>query len=197
MSAVETKILKLQSVALTREKQLLLQDELDRYAEATNWIIKIALKNHLSKPSKIIEVAQEEFFKRFDKRYEYLTDVIKTACSEIARHRRLAKTIRSMRDKTPFYKRGRAIYSQPIVKISDRAISLFMADQTELPIPFDKYSRNKAIAEIEQILRGDPVKEDSKEKTTPNRRYDRIRLTWNRAGFLLIDIKAYLSVVKK
>lgn len=193
MPDVEIKILKLQSVTLTREKQILLQEELDRYANATNWIIKTALKNHLSRPSKIIEVIEETFFDQFDKRPEYLADVVQTACSEISRHRRMARTIRSMRDKTPFFKKGRAIYSQPIIKMSDRGIFLILEDQTELPIPFDKYSRNKAIKEISQILRGETVKGDSDRKIPLNRRYDRIRLTWNRAGFLMIDIRAYLT----
>lgn len=196
MTNAETRILKMQSVALTRDKQILLLEELARYADATNWVIRAIIKNHLSKPSKIQEMVRERFFEQFDKRPEYLSDVIITAWSEIAHHRKLARTIRSMRDKTPFYKRGRAIYSQPIAKISERAIILKLPDQTQLPIPFDKYSRNKAIEEINQILKEEPLKIDSIGKKSLNRRYDRIRLTWNNAGFLKMDIKILLPITR-
>lgn len=192
MSDTDIRTIKLQSVVLTREKQIILQEELDRYASATNWVIKMALKNHLSRPTRILEVVEEKFFEQFDRRPDYLTDVVKTAYSEMSRHRRLSRTIRSMRDKTPFFKRGRAIFSQPIVKVTDRAITLTLPDRTELPIPYDKYSRNKTTEEINSILMGERVKIDSEGKMPVNKRYDRIRLTWNSAGFLKIDIKANL-----
>ena len=190
MSNTEPIVLKLQSVVLTREKQIVLQEELDRYADATNWVIKMTLKNHLTRPSKIIETLGDEFSERFDKRSEYCTDVVRTACSEIARHRRLSRTIRSMREKTPFFKRDRAIYSQPLVKLSDRAITLILCDRTELPIPFDKFSRNKTVEEIARILKGEPTKVGPDGKMPLNQRYDRVRLTWN--SFLGIDIRANL-----
>ena len=192
MSDTDIRTIKLQSVVLTREKQIILQEELNRYASATNWVIKMALKNHLSRPTRILEVVEEKFFEQFDRRPDYLTDVVKTAYSEMSRHRRLSRTIRSMRDKTPFFKRGRAIFSQPIVKVTDRAITLTLPDRTELPIPYDKYSRNKTTEEINSILMGERVKIDSEGKMPVNKRYDRIRLTWNSAGFLKIDIKANL-----
>jgi len=187
MSEMETVILKLQSVVLTREKQGVLQEELGRYVAATNWVIKVALKSHLVRPTKIIETASDEFSKQFDKRPEYLADVVKTASSEIARHRRLARTIRSMRDKSPFFKPGRAIYSQPIVTVSDKGITLTLHDRTHLPIPFDKFSRNKMSEELNEILKGEPVINGRKPQ---NKRYNRVRLTWNKEGFLGIDIQA-------
>ena len=59
----ETKaiVLKLSSVPLTREKQIPLQEEVDRYGLATNWVIKKLLKNHLTKRGQIIEAIQEDF----------------------------------------------------------------------------------------------------------------------------------------
>lgn len=184
-------ILKLQSVVLTREKRILLQEDLDRYANATNWVIKAALKNHLLKPTKITETISEKFFNQFDKRPEYLADIVTTACSEIARHRRLSNTIRSMRDKTPFFKKGRAIYSQPIVKLSENGITIALWDRTQLPIPFDKFTRNKSADEISEILKGEVPKADG--KMPLNQRYERIRLTWIREGFLRIDIRANIK----
>ncbi len=190
MSDMESTILKLQSVVLTKEKQILFEEELNRYANATNWVIKTSLKNHLSKPSKIVEAISEQFFDQFDKRPEYLADIVKTACSEIARHRKLSITIRSMREKTPFFKRGCAIYSQPLARLSDRAVTITLWDKTHLPIPFDKFSRNKLANEISKILRGEPLKVDADGKMPLNQRYDRIRLIWNKEGFLRIDIRA-------
>ena len=193
MPNMKAAILKLHSVVLTREKQILLQEELDRYAKATNWIIKAALKNHLLRPTKITEALGETFFDQFDRRPEYLADVVTTACSEIARYRRLSNTIRSMRDKTPFFKKGRAIYSQPIVKLSESGITVTLWDRTHLPIPFDKFSRNKSANEISEILKGEPPKADADGKMPLNQRYERIRLTWIREGFLRIDIRANIK----
>ena len=193
MSGMNSTILKLQSVLLTKEKQVVLLEELDRYATATNWVIKASLKNHLLRPSKITAAISEKFFVQFDKRMEYLADIVKTACSEIARHRRLSNTIRSMRDETPFFKKGRAIFSQPIVKLSDRAITITLSDRTHLPIPFDKFSRNKSANMLSEILRGESLKTDADGKVPLNHRYDRIRLTWNREGFLNIDIQANIK----
>jgi len=176
-------ILKLLSVSLTRDKQSILEEELQKYGAATNWTIKQILKKGLSSRSRTIEELQDNFSIMFDKRNTYLDDVVKTASAEITKHRKLAKTIRTMRDKTPFFKPGRLIFSQPIVKLSDKAVTLTLSDGSLLPIPFDKRSRNRVAEKISAILRG------SREGEV-NRNYDRIRITWNKEGFADIDIRA-------
>jgi hypothetical protein len=194
----ETKaiLLKLSSVPLTREKQIPVEEEFTRYGKATNWVIKTILKNHLTRKQQIIEAIQEEFFERFDNRPTYLNDVIRSAGAEISRHRKLAMTVRSMRDKDPFFKKGRAIFSQPIVKISERALTLMLADRTRIPIPYDKFSRNHNAERIAEILKAEPSGPDATGKIPPNKRYGRIRLTWNTQGFVNIAIRANLSITK-
>ena len=189
----ETKaiFLKLSSVALTREKQIPLKEEFSRYGLATNWVMKMLLKSRLTKRTQILEAIQDDFSEQFDRRPAYLDDVLRSATAEIARHRKLAMTIRSMRDKTPFFKQGRAIFSQPLVKISEKALILTLADRTKIPIPYDKFSRNQNAEKISKILKGDPAM-DVEGKILSNKRYGRIRLTWNSAGFLIIDIKVNL-----
>lgn len=186
---------KLSSVALTREKQIPIEEEFSRYVQATNWVIKILLKNRLlTKRAQIMAEIRDEFSERFDSRETYLDDVVRSACAEIARHRKLAITIRSMRDKTPFFKKGRVIFSQPIVEMSEKALILTLTDRTRIPIPFDKFSRNQNAEKIAEILKGNTVKEDAQGKITINKRYGRIRLTWNNEGFVNIDIKANLPI---
>jgi hypothetical protein len=178
----DVEILKLLSVTLTREKQDILEEELRRYGDATNWTIKQILKQRFSSRTKTIEVLQEDFAAKYDKRRKYLEDVVKTANVEITRHRKLAETIRSMRDKTPFFKPGRLILSQPIVRLDEKAVTLTLADNGLLPIPFDKRSRNRHSEKLVEILRG------SKEGAI-NKKYSRIRITWNKEGFADIDIR--------
>jgi hypothetical protein len=179
----DVEILKLLSITLRREKQILLEEELQKYGAATNWTIKQILKLHLSSRAKAAEVLQEDFSERYDKRRVYLEDVVRTAGAEITRHRKLAKTIRSMRDKTPFFKPSRLILSQPILKLDEKAVTLTLADGSLLPIPFDKRSRNRLADKITRILR------ESKEGVV-NRKYGRIRISWNKEGFADIDIHA-------
>ncbi|MBN2229337.1 MAG: hypothetical protein JW779_07050 [Candidatus Thorarchaeota archaeon] len=188
----DIEILKLLSVALTREKQLVIREEFERYHMGTNWVIKIIVKNHLTSLVKIQEIIQDEFFEKYDKRPVYLENVIKTAISEIATHRRLAVNVRSMRDKIPFFKFGRMILSQPIIKIDDRTITLKLQDRTEVPIPYDKRSRNSFASQIAEILKGEPRGSVIDGKPPVNGRYGRVRLTWNNEGFLGIDIRASL-----
>ena len=45
---------------------------------------------------------------------------------------------------------------------------------------------------IAEILKGNPVKVDAQGKMPTNKRYGRIRLTWNNEGFVNIDIRTYL-----
>ena len=189
----ETILLKLSSVALTREKQIPIEEEFSRYVQATNWVIKVLLKNRkLTKQAQILDAIRDIFSERFDNRETYLNDVVRSACAEIARHRKLAVTIRSMRDKKPFFKKGRAIFSQPLAEISEKALILTLADRTRVPIPYDKFSRNQNMEKIAEILKGNPVKVDAQGKMPTNKRYGRIRLTWNNEGFVNIDIRTYL-----
>ena len=192
----ETKaiFLKLSSVPLTREKQIPLQEEFSQYGLATNWVIKILLKGHLTKRAQILDALQDDFSEQFDSRLTYLNDVIRSATAEIARHRKLAMTIRSMRDKTPFFKQGRVIFSQPILKISEKALIMTLADSTRIPIPYDKFSRNQNAEKISAILKGENTKVDAEGIMPTNKRYGRIRLKWNSAGFLIIDVKAKLPI---
>ena len=184
MSDVE--ILKLLSVTLTRDKQDVLEEAIQKYGTATNWTIRQILRQHLTGPTRTVEALQATFFEKFDKRIQYLEDVVKTARVTISYHRNLSKTIRSMRDKTPFFKRGRIILSQPIIKLSERAVTLSIPDGSVLAIPFDKRSRNRLAEKIGAILRNEKLGKI-------NRKYGRIRITWNKEGFADIDVRAMLS----
>ena len=191
----ETILLKLSSVALTREKQIPIEEEFSRYVQATNWVIKTLLKDRqLTKQAQILDAIREDFSKQFDNRETYLNDVVRSAAAEIARHRKLAVTIRSMRDKDPYFKKGRIIFSQPLVEISEKALILTLVDRTRVPIPYDKFSRNQNAEKIVEILKGNPVKADEQGKMPTNKRYGRIRLTWNNEGFVNIDIRANLPL---
>ena len=197
MPETEAILLKLSSVILTREKQDSLQEEFTRYGNATNWVIRQILKKHLTKQTQMIESIQEEFSDKFDSRSTYLTDVIRTATSEITRHRKLAVTVRSMRDKTPYFKKGRVIFSQPIVKVNEKAVFLTLPDKTRLPIPYDKFSRNKNVETLVAILKGEIGKVGTTGAVPKNTRYSRVRLTWNNEGFVNIDIRARLPIKKE
>ena len=178
----DVEILKLLSVTLTRDKQYLLEEELQKYGAATNWTIKQILKRGLSSRTRTLETLNEEFSKKYDKRRIYLEDVVKTAAAEITHHRKLAKTVRSMRDKIPFFKPNQLIFSQPIVRLDEKTITLTLSEESLLPIPFDKKSRNRLADKIATILRG------SKEGAI-NKNYGRVRITWNKEGFADIDVR--------
>jgi hypothetical protein len=184
MSTVE--ILKLLSVTLTRDKQDLLEVELEKYAKATNWTIKQILRQHLTSPTKTIETLGESFAEQFDRREQYIQDVVKTARVEISDHRKLAENVPSMRNKTPFFKPGRMILSQPLIRLSEKAVTISIPDGSKLAVPFDKRSRNRLIEKIQTILRGE-------KPDVINRKYGRIRITWNKEGFADIDIRASIS----
>lgn len=186
-------ILKLLSVTLTRDKQSVLKEEFKRYTVATNWVIKTILKNRLSGHSKIRETIEEAFEIEHDNRPVYLENVIRSARAEIARHSKLAMTIRSMRDKTPYFRPGRIILSQPIIKVGDKAVVLKLQDRTEVAIPYDKRSRNRLATAIDAILRGEPRLPDKSGIMQQNKRYERVRLSWNNEGFIDIDVRAILS----
>lgn len=193
MPEEKVEILKLLSVTLTRDKQSVLKEEFKRYTAATNWVIKAILKNRLSGHSKIKETIEEAFVTEYDSRSVYLENVIRSARVEIARHIRLAMTIRSMREKTPYFRSGKIILSQPIIKVGDKAVVLKLQDRTEVAIPYDKRSRNRLATSIDAILRGEPRFPDKSGIMQQNKRYERVRLTWNNEGFVDIDIRAIIS----
>ncbi|MFW9801913.1 MAG: hypothetical protein ACFFFC_04645 [Candidatus Thorarchaeota archaeon] len=172
----KSEILKLTSVTLSREKQDKIDLEFDRYSKAVNYVIRAILKNHISSGRKAFEVLEEEISSQFDQRHQYMRDVVKTAWGEVREHRRLAQTVRSMRDKAPVFRGGRMIFSQPIVSVNEKGVHLQTVDREKVPIPFDKRSRNRVIESLESIVRG---------KIT----YGRVRLTWNKEGYMDIDIR--------
>ncbi len=176
MSEEDVEILKLSSVPLTREKQYLVEAEFEKYARATNFVIKEILQKSLTTHTKTVEILSNDFIEQFDKRETYTKDVIKTARVVIGRHKRLAQTIRSMREKTPHFKSGRMILSKPIISLGEKAIILAGSDGTSIPIPLDKRSRNKEADILNELRKG-------------TRGFGRIRLTWNREGYLDIDIR--------
>ena len=189
MTNSPVEVIRLQSVILTREKQLQIEGEFENYAKATNFVIKSMLKQHLTKPERAFEVLEEPFKQQHDVRNEYLLDVIRTARAEISRHRRIASTVRSMRDKIPFYKPGRMILSQPIVRVGESALLLKMKDRSQVPVPYDKRSRNREADALLYIAKG--------ETEEGNKRYGRVRMTWNKEGFIDIDIRARMSEMRK
>ncbi len=220
------RIVRLQTVALTREKQTLIEREIDTYCQATNFAIKNIMRRRIAGAGRAVQLLRDEIARhfilrsvatgqegvsdaelrdrlaerldldiikkrmheRFDSpemwrrefalRYElqYVKDVVKTARVEIGRHRRLAKTIRSIRDRPPHFKRGRMIVSGVIVEVSQRALLPLLTDGTVLPLVFDRRSRSRARGVLERIDRGEQP-------------YGRVRLTWNRAGYVDIDIR--------
>jgi hypothetical protein len=185
MSEQGIEILKLTSVPLSREKQYAIQDEFDTYASATNFVIKEILKKHLTNQTRTIEFLQDVIAENYDSRIQYIWDVVKTARVEIGRHRKLARTIRSMRDKTPFFKPGRMIFSHPIVSVDEGALILQTIKGESLPIPFDKHSRNQSL-EILRFL------------TKNHKIYGRIRLTWDSLGnYVKIDIRYDTTQIRK
>lgn len=186
VSMSDIEILKLLSVTLTREKQETLEEEIQKYGKATNWTIKQILKQRLSSPTKTVEILEEVFIEKFDKRIQYLEDIVKTARVEISSHQKMAQTVRSMRDKTPFFKPGKLILSQPIIKLNERAVTLSRLDGSVLAVPFDKRSRNRLVEKLEDILRNE-------KPGVINRKYGRIRITWNKEGFADVDVRVKLS----
>jgi hypothetical protein len=176
MSGTESKIVKLASVTLTRDKQDRIEPEFERYASAVNYVIKVILKEHFSSGSKTLEHIRENFSKRFDKREQYLRDVVKSAWGEITRHRRLAEMVRSMRNKSPVFREGRLIFSHPIVKVQEKGLNLETQDGERVPIPFDKPSRNRVADRLRELATG-------------QKKQGRVRLTWNKEGYMSIDIR--------
>ncbi|MDF1538878.1 MAG: hypothetical protein P1Q69_08245 [Candidatus Thorarchaeota archaeon] len=222
MSDIPVKIVKTLSVILTRDKQDIVDYNLDTYANATNYAIKTIFKRHLASPraaydalyadirdrfvynkevdaeeadgkivfggrfpfaiiSRIIGESDKnpvELLQEFTERFahQYVSDVIKTASVEITRYRKLSKMIVSMRNKIPHFKQGVMIVSGFLVNIDTGGATLLTLGGQEVPIPFDKRSRNREIDILEQIASG-------------KRKIQRVRFTRNREGYLNIDIR--------
>ncbi|MFX0045289.1 MAG: hypothetical protein ACFE8Z_05535 [Candidatus Hermodarchaeota archaeon] len=176
MSGAGSEIVKLASVTLTRDKQDRVEPEFERYASATNYVIRVILKEHLPSGNKTLEHVREGFLNRFDKREQYLRDVVKTAWVEVSRNRRLAEMVRSMRDKPPLFKEGRMILSHPIVRVQEKGLNLETQDRDRIPIPFDKPSRNRAASQLHELATG-------------QKKQGRVRMTWNKEGYMNIDIR--------
>ncbi len=230
MAEGSVEIIKLLSVALTREKQDIIKTEFDKYASATNYVIKAIYKRSISNTGRIIELLQDEITEKilyqsvetaekpertFDEmltdfgtqfssdiisqviatpaltpnqakhafalmyRDQFVRDVVKTARVEIGRHRDLEKTIRSMREKIPYFKPGKMMISGILVNLDEKGLNLLTSSGKALPLPFDKRSRNR---EVERLGK---IKDIKKEK----RKYGRIRFTWNKEGYVNIDIR--------
>jgi hypothetical protein len=192
MTENELKILHLQSVALTLEKQYSLEKELERFHMIVNRVIKSILKQRIPNMKRTTEILGAEIKgiitqdaeDRPSPQYvqQYIVDVAKTARVEIGRHKKLARTVRSMRDKIPVFKRDRLIASYPIIRVQQKTLLLIPPNGKEIPIPFDKHSRNQVSEELSTIERRQKKGESGCE---------RVRLTKNKAGYVKIDIRLH------
>jgi hypothetical protein len=176
MHKVDADIIRLSSVPLTREKQMKIEEEVRAYSSAVNYVIMEILSRQISSAPKGVEALREEFKERYDSRSQYLEDVVKTARVLIGQHFRMEKTIRSMRGKTPFFKPGRIIFSKPIVDVGEKALILQSSENEEIPMPYDKHSRNRVALRLQRIAKG-------------IRQYGRVRITYLKEGYVEIDIR--------
>ncbi len=221
LSGSPVEIVKIQSVILTREKQLALENDFRVYADATNYCIKNILRRTLSTQTRAVDVLYDDIskgfvFKRknessdptpltfgqrfrydliteyvkdpklkpeearleFSRRFahQYTTDTVKTARVVIGRHRKLARTLVSVRDKSPFFKPGTMILSGILVDVSERAIDVLTLSGERISIPYDKRSRNRETSVLQSI---------ASERT----KYERTRLILNKEGFLDIALR--------
>ena len=114
---------------------------------------------------------------------QYFRDVVWTASAEIARHRKLATNVRSLRDKTPYFKFGRIILSGSIVSVTDTGCTIVVTKGDEVPVPFDKRSRSHEAALLHSIAAG-------------LQRFDRVRFKWHKEGYVDIDIRIAASAAE-
>ncbi len=128
----------------------------------------------------------EPIYHEFTNAYleQFTADVVKTARVEIGRHRKMAKIVRSMRDKTPHFKRGRLILSGILVWVDEKTVRLMTTSGELLPLPFDKRTRNR-----EKDILVKLEEEEKNDKTGNKRLYDRVRITWNDEGYANVDIR--------
>ncbi|RDE16804.1 MAG: hypothetical protein C4K49_04115 [Candidatus Thorarchaeota archaeon] len=106
----------------------------------------------------------------------YFDDVVRGALGEITRHRKLARTVRSLRNKTPHFKSVRMILSPPIAVIGDSGCTILGTMGEEIPIPFDKRSRSQESTLLHSIAGG-------------VQQYKRVRLTWRKEGYVEVDVR--------
>ncbi len=148
-----------------------------KYTTITKYIPeRIKAKTHQG--IREVQRGPEEIRNLFSKTYadQYVDDVLQSAAVEVTRYRKLAENLVSIRGKVPHFKEGMMIVSGFLVDVAVKAIDLLTLSGEVLPIPFDKRSRNREIA----------ILTDLAEK---KRKFDRVRLTWNKEGFLNVDIR--------
>ncbi len=180
-------VLRLQTVVLTTVKQDQIKREIDRYTQATRYVIRRIRHRHLT-PTRwneqyIISVIEEEFRRHFryddevSKEYgrDYLRDVVRTAVIAIGRHRKRLAHSGTLRDDRPIYDGGQIILSPPILKVQENGV-LLKTEKSEILIPFDSTSKQHTM----QIL---PILCKRKDGI------DRVRLIPVRDGSLLVDIR--------
>jgi hypothetical protein len=115
--------------------------------------------------------------------HQYFKDVVRTALSEIARHRRMAATVRSPRDKSPFFKPGRMVLSAPTVSIGETSCVVLAVHGEEIPVPFDKRSRGRETAILTALAAG-------------QKRFSKVRLKWHKEGYVDINIRVENPTVR-
>lgn len=106
----------------------------------------------------------------------YFDDVLRGALGEITRHRKLARTVRSLRNKAPHFKSGRMILSPPIAALGESGCTILGTMGEEIPIPFDKRSRSQESTLLHSIAGG-------------GQQYKRIRMTWRKEGYVEVDVR--------
>jgi len=82
----KSEILKLTSVTLSREKQDKIDMEFERYSKAVNYVIRAILKKHISSGKKAFEALEEEISSQFDRRTQYVRDIVKTCLAKDPEH---------------------------------------------------------------------------------------------------------------
>lgn len=107
---------------------------------------------------------------------QYFRDIVRTALSEITRHRRMAGMVRNLRDRSPFFKPGQMILSAPTASIGETGCVVLAVHGEEIPVPFDKRSRSREAVILTALAAG-------------QERYSRVRLKWHKEGYVDINIR--------
>ncbi len=137
--------------------------------------IKVATEEH---GTRILDRTPEEIRLEFAHQYsiQYVRDVLRSAASEISKHRKLAKTLISVRGKIPHFKYGTMILSGMLINLDEKAVEILSLSGERVPIPYDKRSRNREMIILEDLA-------------SQKRKYERVRLVLNKEGFLNIDLR--------
>ncbi len=167
---------------LTTRKRAILDREIERYTQATRYVIRSIRLKHLAAEKRaekqIIEALQEEFCKQFHSSQDYLRDVVRTAVVTIAHYRKRVARTGTSKEGRPIFKGGQIILSPPLLTVGDKGVIL----QTEtlqtkrLFIPFDPAIIQQHINILQRL------KEDMDV-------IDRIRLTPQPDGSVMTDIR--------